>query len=187
MAAVADKLEYLKKLRLAIGMRFQKFIDDSTPHTMFRWIFAGVLLLVYAIRVSYIGGFYVVTYAMGIYLLNILLAFLTPQVDPDSLSNENEGDGEHTSVLPLKADDEFRPFIRRLPEFKFWYNSTRAILISMVCTFLPFLNIPVFWPILLVYFVALFTVTMKKQIQHMIKHRYIPFTFGKPTFKKSNK
>lgn len=26
--------------------------------------------------------------------------------------------------LPTKADEEFRPFIRRLPEFKFWYEQT---------------------------------------------------------------
>jgi len=36
--------------------------------------------------------------------------------------------------------------------------------------------VPVFWPILLVYFCALFFVTMRRQIRHMIKHRYIPFS-----------
>ena len=46
----------------------------------------------------------------GIYNLNLLLGFLTPQVDP-----ELEG-----PTLPSKGQDEFRPFVRRLPEFKFW-------------------------------------------------------------------
>ena len=55
-------------------------------------------------------GFYIVTYALGIYNLNLLLGFLTPQVDP-----ELEG-----PTLPSKKEDEFRPFVRRLPEFKFW-------------------------------------------------------------------
>lgn len=41
---------------------------------------------------------------------------------------------------------------------------TRAVLIAFVCTFFSILNIPVFWPILLIYFIVLFTVTMKKQI-----------------------
>lgn len=55
-------------------------------------------------------GFYIVTYALGIFNLNLLLGFLTPQVDP-----ELEG-----PTLPSKSEDEFRPFVRRLPEFKFW-------------------------------------------------------------------
>ena len=44
-------------------------------------------------------------------------------------------------------------------------------------------NIPVFWPILLMYFIALFVLTMKRQIKHMIKYRYIPFSFGKTKYK----
>ena len=39
---------------------------------------------------------------------------------------------------------------------------------------------PVFWPIVLVYWLMLFVLTMKRQIKHMIKHRYLPFTRGKP-------
>ena len=60
----------------------------------------------------------------------------------------------------------------------------KAFLIAIFCTFIPFLDIPVFWPILLIYFIALFTVTMRKQIAHMIKYRYIPFNVGKPKFNK---
>jgi hypothetical protein len=52
----------------------------------------------------------------------------------------------------------------------------------MICTFIPFLDIPVFWPILLMYFVILTAVTMKRQIRHMIKYKYIPFDFGKKSY-----
>ena len=45
------------------------------------------------------------------------------------------------------------------------------------------LNIPVFWPILLIYFVILFTLTMRRQIKHMIRYKYVPFDLGKKTFK----
>ena len=38
---------------------------------------------------------------------------------------------------------------------------------------------PVFWPILLMYWLVLLFVTMKRQIKHMIKYRYIPFSLGK--------
>ena len=33
------------------------------------------------------------------------------------------------------------------------------------------------------YFIALFVLTMKRQIKHMIKYRYIPFSFGKTKYK----
>lgn len=41
----------------------------------------------------------------------------------------------------------------------------------------------VFWPILLLYFITLFVLTMKRQIKHMIKFRYVPFSFGKAQYK----
>lgn len=69
------------------------------------------LLVFYFIRVVLIKGFYIVSYALAIYNLNLLLGFLTPQFDP-----ETEGPS-----LPTKGDQEFKPFMRRLPEFKFWY------------------------------------------------------------------
>lgn len=50
---------------------------------------------------------------------------LSVQVDPDT-----EGPG-----LPMKESEEFRPFSRRLPEFKFWVASTRAVLYAFGMTF----------------------------------------------------
>ncbi len=63
--------------------------------------------------------------------------------------------------LPTRKDEEFRPFIRRLPEFKFWYSSTRAIAIGFVCTWFGVFDVPVFWPVLVVYWLILFTLTSK--------------------------
>ncbi|KAI7697988.1 hypothetical protein SSS_07721 [Sarcoptes scabiei] len=136
------------------------------------------LLLVFMFRVIYYQGFYIVTYALGIYYLNMLIAFLTPKIDP-AIYDFEEDEGPS---LPTSANEEFRPFIRRLPEFKFWYSSTIATLISLICTFFEFCNIPVFWPILLLYFIILFGITMKRQIRHMIKYRYLPWTHGKTKY-----
>ncbi len=47
------------------------------------------------------------------------------------------------------------------------YSSMKAVVISLLCTFFPFLDVPVFWPILLVYFIMLFTLTMRRQIAHV--------------------
>ncbi|BAT04841.1 protein RER1A [Oryza sativa Japonica Group] len=158
--------------------RFQHLLDRSTPHVGRRWLaFAGVAAA-YALRVWFAGGYYIVTYALGIYILNLLIAFLSPQVDPEVA----EVLGEGGAALPTRASDEFRPFVRRLPEFKFWYSIVKAFCIAFVLTFFSVFDVPVFWPILLFYWVVLFTVTMKRQILHMIKYRYVPFSFGKQRY-----
>ena len=56
---------------------------------------------------------------------------------------------------------------------------SKAFLVAFVLTFLPMFDVPVFWPILLVYWLTLFVLTMKRQIRHMIKYKYVPFSFGK--------
>jgi Rer1 family len=61
----------------------------------------------------------------------------------------------------------------------FRYSSTKAILLGFAATFFAAFDVPVFWPILLLYWLVLFFLTMKRQIRHMIKHRYVPFSVGK--------
>jgi hypothetical protein len=70
-------------------------------------------------------------------------------------------DGGAGSSLPTKQDEEFRPFIRRLPEFKFWYSATRAIAIGFFCTWFEVFDVPVFWPVLVVYWFILFCLTSR--------------------------
>lgn len=66
-----------------------------------------------------------------------------------------------TSGLPTKEEDEFRPFVRRLPEFKFWYSTTKAIAIGFFCSWWEIFNLPVFWPVLVVYWLILLVLTSK--------------------------
>jgi len=158
---------FIQRLAFSIKRRSQILLDKSTPHTALRWVGFVVLLLLYALRVYLIQGFYIVTYGLGIYLLNLFIGFLQPQDDMDT------SDGP---ALPTGGDEikEFRPFIRRVPEFKFWLSATKAVCISCGMTLFSIFDIPVFWPILLLYFIVLFTITMKRQIEHMIKFSYIP-------------
>lgn len=141
-------------------------------------------------------------YSLGIYLLNLFLAFLQPKFDPSNEIIDNDMEDGAVGGLPTKQDDEFRPFIRRLPEFKFWYSATRAITIGFLCTWFGIFDVPVFWPVLVVYWLILFTLTSKstraynravltgrivrRQIQHMIKYRYVPFSFGKTKYTKNS-
>ncbi|EFH62478.1 hypothetical protein ARALYDRAFT_319835 [Arabidopsis lyrata subsp. lyrata] len=154
---------------------YQYYLDKTTPHAVNRWIGTLVIAGIYCLRVFYVQGFYIISYALGIYVLNLLIGFLSPLVDP-------ELDASDGPMLPTKGSDEFKPFIRRLPEFKFWYSMTKAFCIAFVMTFFSFFDIPVFWPILLFYWIVLFVLTMRRQIAHMMKYKYIPFNLGKQKY-----
>lgn len=96
------------------------------------------------------------------------------------------GESDTPSPLPSSRDDEFRPFVRRLPEWQFWcdfpflhmtaevdqdcyivcrLSTTRATLISFFMTFSAVFDVPVYWPILVMYFCVLFVLTMRRQLQ----------------------
>ncbi|KAF3021925.1 hypothetical protein G7054_g8550 [Neopestalotiopsis clavispora] len=168
--------------------QYQAYLDKSTPFVTYRWIGTAALLMIFFLRVFVAQGWYIVAYALGIYLLNLFLAFLQPKFDPSVEALDNSMDMEDGSAggLPTKQDEEFRPFIRRLPEFKFWHAATRAVAIGFVCSWFEVFNVPVFWPVLVMYWIILFVLTMRKQIQHMIKYKYVPFSFGKAKYGKAS-
>ncbi len=165
-----------------IQMIYQGYLDKTTPFMLYRWVSFGVLFSLFMLRIILAQGWYIVCYILAIYLLSLFLAFLQPKFNP--VLEQETKDAEIEEGLPTNEDDEFRPFIRRLPEFKFWYRGIRAITISLVCAFIPACDIPVFWPILLIYFIILLTATLRKQIEHMIKYKYLPFDIGKTKYGK---
>jgi len=159
--------------------QYQAWLDKSTPFVPYRWLTTAALLVLFFTRIFVAQGWYIgmttalnvldvlkltstaVAYALGIYLLNLFLAFLQPKFDPVNESLDNEMEDGAVGGLPTKQDEEFRPFIRRLPEFKFWYSATRAITIGFLCTWFAIFDVPVFWPVLVVYWFILFTLTSK--------------------------
>lgn len=156
---------------------YQSYLDLWTPHVISRWVFAIFLVITFVLRIFLSQGWYIIIYALGIYHLNLFISFLTPRNDPAMDFEDGEG-----PELPTRSNEEFRPFVRRLPEFKFWYSVSKSTIVALTCTMFDIFNIPVFWPILVMYFITLFCITMKRQIKHMIKYRYIPFTHGKPKY-----
>ncbi|XP_057949696.1 protein RER1A-like [Malania oleifera] len=170
--------QFVSRWANLVSQRYQHLLDKITPHVLRRWIAFAAVTFLYTVRVYFVQGFYIVSYGLGIYILNLLIAFLSPQVDPEI---QDLSDGP---TLPTRGSDEFRPFVRRLPEFKFWYSITKAFCIAFVMTFFSVFDVPVFWPILLFYWMVLFTLTMRRQISHMIKYKYVPFSFGKQRYDK---
>jgi hypothetical protein len=164
---------------------YARALDRWTPWTRVRWVVLAAAALAYVARVTWLGGFHVVSYALAIYYLNLLVAFVTPAYDPENnVAADDSVADQGASALPSRAADEFRPFVRKLPEFKFWLAAARAALLALVATFLPFLDLPVFWPILVIYFLVLLGLTLRRQIALMLRHRYVPYTTGKPRPKK---
>lgn len=102
--------ETLQKRRTYLWRRYRKMIDDLSPFVLQRWVFALVTMGLLAIRILSIQGFYVVAYAYGIFFLNQLVGFLSPKIEPE--------DG--TLPTSMTIDDEYRPFIRYIPEKVFW-------------------------------------------------------------------
>ena len=62
-----------------LAQAYRHYLDKTTPHVAARWAALALVVLVYAVRAYLLRGFYIITYALGIYNLNLLLGFLTPQ------------------------------------------------------------------------------------------------------------
>lgn len=118
----------------AASRRYQHLLDKATPYVLRRWLGFGAVAVTYAIRVWFVQGFYIVSYGLGIYVLNLFIAFLSPQVDPEIQGFVDDSGPS----LPTRSSDEFRPFMRRLPEFKFWC----ALSLFFFPIFLPPLALP---------------------------------------------
>ncbi|KAI7731289.1 hypothetical protein M8C21_002565 [Ambrosia artemisiifolia] len=114
----ASPMTPLAKWKTEFSRLFQFYLDKSTPLLVHRWVGTLAVAAIYVLRVYYLQGFYVVSYGLGIYILNLLIGFLSPKVDPELEALDG-------ASLPTKESDEFRPFIRRLPEFN--YRSVRKI------------------------------------------------------------
>jgi len=63
-----------------LWQRYNRSLDWLTPHALARWLGLLACLALYGMRVWFLQGFYIVTYALGIFLLNNLIGFVTPQV-----------------------------------------------------------------------------------------------------------
>ncbi|KAH8851985.1 Protein RER1 [Schistosoma japonicum] len=118
----SSKPEFLRSCEVG-KQKIQYLYDAVTPHAVGRWCFTVFLILFYILRIFITQGYHLVTYVMGIFLLNRLVDFLSPKIVPESSTGICTL-FKHASldeVLPTKSSEEFRPFLRQLSELKFWY------------------------------------------------------------------
>jgi hypothetical protein len=62
------------------------------------------------------------------------------------------------------------------------YSAAKGTTMAFLMTFSDLFDVPVFWPILLGYFLLLFGITMKTRVEHMRKHGYVPWSLGKKKY-----
>eukprot|EP00792_Barthelona_sp_PAP020_P000302 TRINITY_DN1045_c0_g1_i1.p1 TRINITY_DN1045_c0_g1~~TRINITY_DN1045_c0_g1_i1.p1 ORF type:complete len:217 (+),score=55.62 TRINITY_DN1045_c0_g1_i1:32-682(+) len=134
-----------------------------------RWIFSGILVLFFWLRILLIKGFYVVAYAYALFLLTCLIAFITPA---------------RKDLLNQTEDGEYRPFPRVSSEFNTWVKISISTIIAIFCSFITFLDFEVVPAVLIMYFVIIFIVTMRESIQDMLKYRYVPLSKSKKKYER---
>ena len=159
-----------------IMIYFNYIRDKIIVYKLQRWIAILILTIIYVFRMFWTKGYYALTYCIGIHFLNSFIAFISPLDDPEDELPED------ISHLPQNNSEEFRPFQRKLREYNFWRVMFWTLSISIFCTFFEAFDIPVFWPLLLIYFLLIFFLVMKRQIKHMIKYKYLPWDTGKKTY-----
>lgn len=86
------------------GRKWQNALDKTAPHTTGRWAAYGALLLTYFLRVWFAQGWYIITYGLGIYMLNLFIGFLTPRFDPAMMAD----DDDDAPGLPTSSDEDFK-------------------------------------------------------------------------------
>ncbi|EJW04654.1 hypothetical protein EDEG_01145 [Edhazardia aedis USNM 41457] len=157
----------------------QIYLDKLAPMKKERWVFLILFMILYFLRIIVIQQFFLITYCVSIYLLHGLIEFLTPKEEniPDPFDNFEDDVYEQTTL-----DDEYRPFIRRMPEYKFWMFCMQLIGTAFMCTFFDFLDIPVYVPILIFYFIVIAALTAKNMHRHMKKYKYNPFFKAKDVY-----
>ena len=153
--------------------------DKIIIYAFERWLVTGILLVLYLIRVVLTRGYACLTYCIGIHILNSFIGFISPLEDPEDYDLNSDD-----SFLPQKNNEEFKPFQRKVKEYTFWSRVSWTLAISILLTFFKGFDIPVFWPLLFVYFFLIFGLVMKRQIQHMIKYHYLPWDYAKARYGK---
>ena len=153
--------------------------DKLLIYQIERWIFVLFLTMIYIVRIIQTGGFHCLTYCICVHFLNSFIGFISPLEDPEEASLNNDD-----SFLPQKNNEEFKPFQRKVKEYTFWSVMATTLFFAIFLTFFKVFDIPVFWPLLLIYFVVIFCLVMRRQIQHMIKYHYLPWDAGKMKYGK---
>ena len=67
---------------------------------------------------------------------------------------------------------------------KFWIAIFSATVLAAFLSMFDSMDIEIYWPLLVCYFVMMTLFLCRVKIEHMIRYQYIPFEVGKTKYKK---
>lgn len=158
-----------------VTMKLGSIILRTKPYVLYRWLLFSLLAAAFLARMIHRSRYYTIGYIAGLYFINCLVLFVSPKFDADLYGKD---------TLPTVGDGDYRPFVRKLPEFLFWRRAVMCITSAHIATFFPFLDPPVYGPLLLIYLVVIILLNFRARVAHMIRNRYLPFNLGKPKYTK---
>ena len=102
--------------------RLQSLIDRLAIYPCARWLIALIFFSVFVYRAAINDGmvyatlgFHVLSYFLGLYMLDKFLGFISPKDEEDVLTYDG-------TVLPTREGEEFKPFKRAVKELDLWYS-----------------------------------------------------------------
>eukprot|EP00758_Cryptobia_borreli_P003407 Tbor_TRINITY_DN3726_c0_g1::TRINITY_DN3726_c0_g1_i2::g.2452::m.2452 len=161
-------VEFQKKFNIL----WQQMMDRIVPFAAPRWVIFTLFFILFCVRIYVLDAFYIVAYGVCVHLLYYLVLAITPN-DPDALNKD--------MMLP-ESEREHKPFVPKVMEFVVWKNMLKVLFIGFFLTFISFIDIPVFTPILVLYFLVLFGLQVGSRVSHMIKHKYVPWNSPKTKY-----
>ncbi|KAL6122313.1 hypothetical protein NUSPORA_00677 [Nucleospora cyclopteri] len=150
----------------------QLMIDKLSPQSTIRWGMFAFLIFLYTMRVLIRNSHHIISYAVGVYLVHGFILFATPK--NKNIPDPFEAPAED-SYVPENAPVDFGPFVRNLPEYEYWLFCMKVVGISYFLTFFDVFDIPVFTPLLIMYFITMVIATIVKLYQHQKLYHYNPW------------
>lgn len=136
----------------------QTLRDKTISHVTGRWVVFILLLGIFILRaLVYLQEFFLVAYGLAIYFIaqctnfwnpfNEILA--RPSNNNNNVHNSTDNNDDELNAPLLQPPPLPRRRRRRISEYQAWLISCRGVLVAILCTFVPWLDVPVYWPVLL--------------------------------------
>ena len=127
--------------------KFEKWFNSWFPYSVFLYLLTFNLVILFWYRIISQQAWFILAYALAIYHLTLMIRFLTPKTqDCHDLNNDSVNLSE----------------LRALSLSKLWFSSTLSTSIALIGTLFDSLDIPVFGPVLIVYFVILLAISCRR-------------------------
>ncbi|KAI5152152.1 hypothetical protein ENBRE01_2607 [Enteropsectra breve] len=152
------------------GGLYQLAADNIKPYRRTRWTVFAALGLYFFCRIVKKDSHWLAAYVLCIYLIQCFILFATPK--DSSIPDPFEAEEELQEYVAPTEENSHRPFIRNLPEYNFWTTVIQYLLIAHAVICFDFTNLPVYIPILVLYFVFMVIATVVKLWEHSSKYKY---------------